>query len=94
MNGNFYLIDNNALIALTRKRVQTEFFANHCRITADVLHEASEHREWGLLATLAEPTTPAFLEHVRAVMSRVKPGDTNLVDLYANKGAADPGLGH
>lgn len=92
MNRTFYLVDNNALIALTRKRVKTEFFADHCRITVDVLHEASEHRERRRLMALAEPTTSEVLEQVRVVMAAVEVGDTNLVDLYGNKGAADPGL--
>ena len=30
MNRTIYLVDNNALIALTRRRVKTEFFAEHC----------------------------------------------------------------
>ncbi|TQJ51834.1 hypothetical protein [Phycicoccus sp. SLBN-51] len=92
MNRTIYLVDNNALIALTRRRVKTEFFAEHCRITADVLHEASEHSERRRLAALAEATTSAILEQVRVVMADVAVGDTALVDLYANKGAADPGL--
>lgn len=92
MNRTIYLVDNNALIALTRRRVKTEFFAEHCRITADVLHEASEHSEWRRLAAVAEATTSEVLEQVRVVMADVAVGDTELVDLYANKGAADPGL--
>ena len=92
MNGSYYLIDTNALIALTRKRVASRFFADRCRITEDVLYEASEHIDRGLLATLTEPTTAAILEQVRSVMTSVNLGDTNLIDLYGNKGAADPGL--
>lgn len=92
MNRTFYLVDNNALIALTSRRVKTEFFGDHCRITADVLHEASGHPEQGHLAALAEATTSDVLEQVRVVMADVEVGDTDLVDLYGNKGAADPGL--
>ena len=92
MNRTIYLVDNNALIALTRRRVKTDFFADHCRITADVLHEASEHSERRRLAAVAEATTSEVLEQVRVVMADVAVGDTELVDLYANKGAADPGL--
>jgi hypothetical protein len=92
MNRTIYLVDNNALIALTRRRVKTEFFAEHCRITADVLHEASEHSERMRLAAVAEATTSGVLEQVRVVMADVAVGDTELVDLYDNKGAADPGL--
>jgi hypothetical protein len=92
MNRTIYLVDNNALIALTRRRVKTQFFAEHCRITADVLHEASEHSERRRLAALTEATTSEILEQVGVVMADVAVGDTALIDLYANKGAADPGL--
>lgn len=57
-----------------------------------MLHEASEHRERGRLAALTEATTSDVLEQVRVVMADVEVGDTDLVDLYGNKGAADPGL--
>lgn len=92
MNRTYYLIDNNALIQLTRRRLETKFFTDHCRITADVLHEASEHPDQRRLAGLAEPTTPIVLMQLRLVMAGVEVGDTDLVDLYGNKGAADPGL--
>ena len=92
MNRTFYLVDNNALIAVTSRRVNTEFFAHHCRITADVLYEASGHPDQGRLAALAQATTSDVLEQVRVVMADVEVGHTDLVDLYGNKGAADPGL--
>jgi predicted nucleic acid-binding protein len=91
MSQNYYLVDNNALIALTRRRLQTPFFAEHCRVTADVLQEASEHPDRRLLETLVEQTTAGVLQRVREVMTSIDVGDTRLVDLYANKGAADPG---
>ena len=34
--------------------------------------------------------TPAILGQVRLIMKTVVPGDTRLLDLYGNKGAADP----
>jgi hypothetical protein len=92
MNLTLFLVDNNALIALKRKRVRTAFFADHCRVTSDVLHEAAEHRERRVLAGNVEPVTPAVLEHIRDLMAGVEVGDISLVDLYGNKGAADPGL--
>jgi hypothetical protein len=91
MSQNYYLVDNNALIALTRRRVQTAFFAKRCRVTADVLHEAFEHPDRRLLETVVDQTTAGVLQRVREVMSSIDVGDTRLVDLYANKGTADPG---
>ena len=92
MNRTLYLVDNNALIFLGRARVRTEFFVEHCRLTDDVRYEAAEHRERRALAGLVEPLTPQVLEHVRNLMATVDVGDITLVDLYGNKGAADPGL--
>jgi hypothetical protein len=34
----------------------------------------------------------AALEFVRKIMATVPVGDTSLIDLYGNRGAADPGL--
>ncbi|WP_296605114.1 hypothetical protein [Nocardioides sp.] len=92
MNGTHYLVDNNALIALGRRRIRTTFFRTHCRVTADVLREAAEHPDRALLETTAVELTPLVLEEIRAVMSGLGVGDTRLVDLYANKGTADPGM--
>ena len=92
MNHTHYLVDNNALIALRRRRVQSAFFRAHCRVTTDVLREAAEHPDRPLLEATAVELTPLVLEEIRAVMSEVGVGDTRLVDLYANKGTADPGM--
>ena len=92
MNETKYLVDNNALIRLKRERVRTAFFDNYCSVTADVLLEADEHPEKAALAKKAADITPDFLEQLRAVMATVAVGDTSLVNLYGNKGAADPGL--
>lgn len=92
MNQTMYLVDNNALVALKRVRVRSAYFRAHCRVTADVLREASEHPERSVLAKDVCELTRAVLEQIRAVMKTVDVGDTGLVDLYKNKGAADPGL--
>lgn len=92
MNETKYLVDNNALIRLRRERVRTAFFDNYCSVTADVLLEADEHPEKAALAKKAADITPDFLGQLRAVMATVTVGDTSLVNLYKNKGAADPGL--
>lgn len=92
MNETKYLVDNNALVALKRNRIRSEFFLSYCRVTADVLVEANQHPERAALIAVADEPTSEFLEQVRAVMRTVGVGDTRLVDLYKNKGTADPGL--
>lgn len=87
-----YLVDNNALNALRRGHIQTAFFRDYCQVTTDVLWEAREHTEQATLKRSSRPHTPGLLARVRDVMETVAAGDTRLVDLYGNKGAADPGL--
>lgn len=87
-----YLVDNNALMELKRDRVASAFFRSHCHVTTDVLREAAEHPHLAQLKAGAYPLTPAVLEQVRRVMADVSVGDISLVDLYRNKGSADPGL--
>ena len=92
MNGRRYLLDNNALMALGYNRVRSDYFRDHCLITSDVLWEAGDHRERELLEELTLNQTITFFEYIRAVMREVDVGDTSLIDLYKNQGAADPGL--
>ena len=87
-----YLIDNNVLNALRRDHIRTDFFRDYCQVTMDILWEAREHVEQAALARLSRPHTPGFLMRVRDVMETLEAGDTRLIDLYGNKGAADPGL--
>ena len=92
MNETCYLVDNNALVALTSNRIRSKFFRANCRVTADVLFEADLHPEQSTLAQLVMEPTPEFLEQVRVIMRTVPLGDIRLIDLYKNRGAADPGL--
>jgi hypothetical protein len=92
MNETKYLVDNNALIELRRERRASEFFHAHCHLPADVLYEAQGFPDLTSLKTLIYEVTPKVVEHVRTVMKSIRVGDTNLVDLYRNKGAADPVL--
>lgn len=92
MNETKYLVDNNALIALGRARRASEFFRAHCHLPSDVMYEAQGFPDLTMLKALTYEVTPKVLEHVRAVMKTIRPGDTCLVDLYKNKGAADPVL--
>ncbi|MEV7398620.1 hypothetical protein [Aeromicrobium sp. NPDC092404] len=92
MNQTLYLVDNNAIVQLRRERIKSAFFRSFCRITDDVLREAREHPDAALLSRNRYELTPSVLEQVRRVMKTVEVGDTSLVDLYGNTGAADPGL--
>lgn len=89
MTERLFLVDNNALSKLTATQRTSEYFANHCHVTSDVLHEAEGYVE-GAVAQTELPTTPAALRRLIEIMATLEPGDTSLVDLYANKGAADP----
>lgn len=87
-----YLVDNNALAVLRRSRIQSTFFREHCRVTTDVLTEGREHPDYPVLASLEYEVSPAVLVQMRIVMESLDVGDSSLVDLYGNKGMADPGL--
>lgn len=86
-----YLVDNNALVSIGTNRWKTAFFQEHCLITEDVAHEA-RYRARSLPTHLIVPVTPAILGQVSQIMKTVVPADTRLLDLYGNKGAADPVL--
>lgn len=86
-----YLVDNNALISIGTWRWKSNFFREHCLITEDVAYEA-RYRARSLATDLIVPVTPAVLAQVPRIMKTVVPGDTRLLDLYGNKGAADPVL--
>ena len=85
-----YLIDNNVLSHLTHAQRTSQFFSTHCRVPTEVLHEASGYTDAKEFADTEYPTTASVLDCMRRVMGAVLDGDTALVDLYANKGAADP----
>jgi len=84
-----YLIDNNALGPLGERKKST-FFAEHCRVPAEVAHESRRAKHAKLLAPLTIDMTPAILAQLTGVMKTVPMGQTGLVDLYAFKGTADP----
>ncbi len=84
-----YLIDNNALGPLGDRK-KSKFFAKYCRVPAEVAYESRRAKHAKLLESLTIEMTPAMLRELTAVMKAVPVGDTGLVNLYANKGAADP----
>ncbi|QYF74875.1 hypothetical protein [Cryobacterium sp. PAMC25264] len=87
-----FLIDNNALSHLTRAQRDSQFFLQCCRIPTEVIHEAKGHPDWESFKAFEYPTTGKVLSALREVMASVPTDDRTLVDLYANKGGADPVL--
>lgn len=90
MNEEMYLIDNNVLSHLSPAQRASEFFRTQCRIPAEVLHEAVGYADADALKAVEYPTTASVLKFLQTVMATVPEDDTALVNLYANKGAADP----
>lgn len=90
MNETYYLVDNNVLSKLTAQQRASAFLRERCRIPEEVLHEADGMPDHKALCALNYPVTTAVLELVRTVMSKVEPGNYRLIDLYKNKGNADP----
>jgi hypothetical protein len=92
MIGRKYLVDNNALARLTREQRASEFFFSHCLLPAEVLYEARGFPDADQLGRLEYPTSGRVLRILGEVMATVQADDTSLVDLYANRGNADPML--
>lgn len=90
MNGYGYLVDNNVLAAMSRKQRASAFFATHCRIPDEVLHEARGFPDIAVLKACRYETTEGVLRQLITVMETIPVADTDLVDLYANRGNADP----
>lgn len=90
--GEMYLLDTNALSHLSRAQRASKFFRARCRLPTEVLHEAQGYPDAATFTQIEYPTTARVLKIVRKVMATVPESDTTLVDLYANKGAADPML--
>lgn len=90
MKEEMYLIDNNVLSHLSPTQRASEFFHTQCRIPAEVLHEAEGYADADALKSVEYPTTASVLGFLHSVMATVPEDDTALVNLYANKGAADP----
>ncbi|KAE8762289.1 hypothetical protein [Georgenia thermotolerans] len=88
--GTVYVVDTNTLSQLGRRRRAGTFFLEKARIPSEVLHEADQFHDLQALQGLEHPTTPSVLQWLTRVMATVPMDDTRLVDLYANRGGADP----
>jgi hypothetical protein len=85
-----YLIDTNVLGKLSVSQRAGRTFRSPCRIPAEALVEASGYPDFEQLRALVIPVTAQVLEQLRHVMGTVPPSDSQLVDLFKNKGNADP----
>lgn len=90
MNKTYYVIDNNVLSKLSARQRASPFVRTRCRIPEEVLHEAEGMPDHEALSKLNYPVTTGVLELVRTVMTKLEPGNYKLIDLYKNKGNADP----
>ena len=88
--GQRYVLDTNTLSQIGRRRRDSDFFMVNVVIPEEVLREASEFPDVGSLRSLLYPTTAGVLEWLVQVMATVPVDDTRLVDLYRDKGGADP----
>ena len=88
--GKRFVIDTNTLTSLRLHRRASDFFLENSIIPDEVLREAAGFPDIGNLKLLSRPTTARTLKWLTEVMATVKEGETQLVDLYSNKGGADP----
>jgi hypothetical protein len=92
MKEELYLLDNNALSHLTRAQRASAFFHERCALPSEIIHEADGYPDAASFKNVEYRTTANVLKHLGTVMATVSVDDTTLVNLYANKGAADPML--
>lgn len=88
--GFEYMIDNNALNQLSKAQLASKLFRGRGHIPSEVLYEARDSPHITELRAYEYVTTPAVLAQLVRVMATVPTSDTKLVDLYANRGNADP----
>jgi hypothetical protein len=91
-NNSVYLVDTNTLTQLTRRQRSTDLFRSSVRIPRAVLAEARGLPDISELKALEYPTTASVLRCLVAVLQTVPVDDTRLLDLYRNRGNADPFL--
>ncbi|GEL45069.1 hypothetical protein CHO01_01850 [Cellulomonas hominis] len=90
MNEHRYLLDANVLTRLTADQRASAFVSARCRVTAEVMNEVRGLPDRSVIARIELSTDARTLGRLREVMASVVPGDQSLVDLYRNKGCADP----
>lgn len=84
------MVDTNTLSQLGERRRASGFFLENAVIPEEVLREAEGLPDIGSLRENTHPTTPEVIHWLAKVMATIPDTDTTLVDLYANRGNADP----
>lgn len=83
-----YLLDTNVVLQLGAKSLsESRFFVQHCQLIDDVIDELDLELDWD---AVRYPTTARLLQVLISVMATIPVGDISLIDLYRNKGRADP----
>lgn len=91
MNKDVFLVDNNVLSRLSRSQRASRFLRERCFVTRDVLYEARGFAD-EISDVPVREVTIAVLERLKQVMTELPWEDTSVVNLYDNKGSADPAL--
>lgn len=86
----YFLVDNNVLNQLPRRARASAAFLARCRIPSEVVREARDADYADEVARLEVPMTIDALRQLKRVMASIPRGDRSLVDLFHNKGGADP----
>lgn len=84
------MVDTNTLIQIGQRRRSSEYFQETAVLPEEVIREATAFPDIATLRNSVYPTTSKVLEYLVRVMSTIPTEDTTLVDLYQNKGGADP----
>lgn len=89
MSGYRFLLDANVFNLLTDADISSQFFRNYCRIPDEVLFEVR-----GKFPDSLDPYRYPMSSEVLTLTAKVMEGLENqgigLINLYQNKGAADP----
>lgn len=87
---DLYLIDTNAVFKLSDNQRASPSFRQISKLPSEVVYEAGVHADTDMLRDLDFGVTASVLRSLQKVMKSVGVDDFDLVDLYKNKGAADP----
>lgn len=87
-----YIIDTNVLNKIDVHERATQFFTTSCLLPDAVLDEASGFPDIEDLRKLRYPTTAELLRVLMEVMTTIDIKNKRVVNLWQNKGAADPVL--
>lgn len=92
MRTERYILDANVLTRLTATQRSSDFVRQNCSIPTEVLHEVRGLPDHESLREMEFAVSATVLTHLTEVLRTMRPGDFKLIDLYANKGNADPFL--